>query len=67
MQWNSYMKEIIFLVNNLPEGGYETQALTAPIFTEADTLEELWLMIKDAVDCHFEEDERPQTIQLHPI
>ena len=48
------MKEIIFLVKNSPQSGYEAHAVTASIFTEADTLDELWLMVKDAVDCHFE-------------
>ncbi|MCB0097713.1 MAG: hypothetical protein KDE46_18405 [Caldilineaceae bacterium] len=61
------MKEIIFLVKNSPQSGYEAHAVTASIFTEADTLDELWLMVKDAVDCHFEEHKRPHIIQLQPI
>ena len=61
------MNEIIFLVQDAPEGGYEAKALTAPIFTEADTMEELRSMIRDAVACHFAEEERPQIIRLHKI
>jgi hypothetical protein len=57
--------EIIFLVQESPEGGYEARALSESIFTEADTIEELRVMIKDAVLCHFEEDERPSIIRLH--
>jgi len=34
-------KEIIFLVEEAPEGGYEARALGHSIFTEADTFEEL--------------------------
>ena len=59
------MNEIIFVVTDSPEGGYETRALEHSIFTEADTLEELREMIRDAVNCHFDEDERPGVIRLH--
>ena len=57
--------EIIFAVEESAEGGYEAKALAAPIFTEADSLEELRSMVKDAVECHFEEGERPKVIRLH--
>lgn len=59
--------EIIFTVQESPEGGYEAQALSVPIFTEADTLEELRSMVRDAVECHFEEGERPKVIRLHLV
>lgn len=59
------MSEIIFLVEDSPEGGYEARALTASIYTEADTVDELRCMIKDAVECHFGTHERPQIIRLH--
>lgn len=52
--------EIIFAIEESAEGGYEAKALSAPIFTEADSLEELRAMVKDAVECHFEERERPK-------
>lgn len=57
--------EIVFLVHESNEGGYEARALNASIFTEADTLEELRAMIKDAVACHFDEHSRPSMIRLH--
>ncbi|MBL7119179.1 MAG: 2-oxoisovalerate dehydrogenase [Dehalococcoidia bacterium] len=60
-------KEIIFLVEESPEGGYEARALGHSIFTEAKTLEELRGMTKDAVRCHFEEQELPQLIRLHLV
>lgn len=60
-------KEVIFVVEESPEGGYEARALGHSIFTEADTLEELKKMARDAVRCHFEEDERPTIIRLHLV
>ena len=57
--------EIIFAVEESAEGGYEAKALSAPIFTGADSLEELRSMVKDAVECHFEDGERPRVIRLH--
>lgn len=57
--------EIIFAVQESPEGGFEARALSAPIFTEADTLDELRSMVRDAVECHFDEEERPSVIHLH--
>lgn len=58
-------KEIIFMVEESAEGGYEARALGHPIFTEAETFEELKKMAQDAVRCHFEEPERPAVIRLH--
>ncbi len=59
------MTEIIFLVEEAPEGGYAARALSASIFTEADTLIELREEVRDAVRCHFEEADRPKLIRLH--
>lgn len=61
------MKEIIFLVEEDPEGGYTAQALGYSIYTEADTWEELRLAAQDAVLCHFEEDARPSLLRLHVV
>ena len=47
-------KEIIFLVKDALEGGYVAQALGYSIFTEADTWDELKLLVRDAVQCHFD-------------
>ena len=51
--------EIIFAVEDSPEGGYEARALGHSIFTQADTLEELKRMVQDAVRCHFDGDAKP--------
>jgi hypothetical protein len=59
--------EIIFSVKESPEGGYEANALGYSIYTEADTMEELREMVKDAVRCHFDGDDRPSVIRLHMV
>ena len=59
--------EIIFLVEESPEGGYEAKALGWSIYTLAETMEELRAMVQDAVRCHFEDDDRPRMIRLHLV
>jgi hypothetical protein len=60
-------KEIIFVVEESAEGGYEAKALGHSIYTEAEDLEELKEAVKDAVRCHFEEEEMPHVIRLHLV
>jgi hypothetical protein len=59
--------EIIFIVEESPEGGYEARSLNHAIFTQADTLEELKEMVHDAVSCHFTTEDRPHLIRLHLV
>jgi dephospho-CoA kinase len=59
------MDELIFLIEDAPEGGYTARALGAAIFTEADDLESLREMVRDAVRCHFDEGQGPKVIRLH--
>ncbi len=59
------MGELIFVVEEAPEGGYTARALNAPIFTEADTLVDLPDQVRDAVRCHFDEGQAPKVIRLH--
>ncbi len=61
------MKELIFLVEESLDGGYEARALGSPIYTEAENLEDLKKEIRDAVQCHFEGEEMPRIIRLHFI
>jgi len=62
------LKEIIFLVEEDLEGGYNAKALGYSIFTEGETLEELKENIKDAIKCHFDnEEEIPNIIRLHIV
>jgi hypothetical protein len=57
--------EVIFTVEESPEGGYSARALGYSIFTEAETLAELKDMTRDAVQCHFEDVDRSRLIRLH--
>lgn len=59
--------EIIFLVEEAPEGGYIARALGHSIFTEADTWELLKKAAQDAVRCHFEKDQMPSVLRLHVV
>lgn len=59
------MNEIIFLVEDAPEGGMMARALGVSIYTDAETLEDLHCKVREAVDCHFEPKNKPQIIRLH--
>lgn len=62
------MEEVIFLVEESPEGGFVAKGLGVSIFTQADTLDELRTAVKDAVHCHFDDEEkRPKLIRLHVV
>jgi len=61
------LKEIVFLIEDSAEGGYEAHALGHSIFTEAESLDEIKEMIRDAVRCHFEESDTPQVVRLHYV
>ena len=59
------MDELIFLVQEAPEGGFTARALGESICTEADDLDGLREMVRDAVRCHFDEGRGPRVIRLH--
>jgi len=59
------MNELIFLVEEAPEGGYTARALGESIFTEADDLATLETNVRDAVQCHFDDADRPQIVRLY--
>ncbi|MCX6999245.1 MAG: 2-oxoisovalerate dehydrogenase E1 subunit beta [Candidatus Sumerlaeota bacterium] len=62
------MIEIVFLVEEDPEGGYTARAVGESIFTQDDDLPSLREKIKDAVTCHFPDSEkRPRIIRLHEV
>jgi len=60
-------KEIIFVIEEADEGGYFARALGYSIFTQAETLDDLREMVREAVNLHFDETERPPVIRLHRI
>jgi len=57
-------EEIIFLVEEFSEGGFEARALGFSIFTEAESISELKQAIRDAVECHFSAKLRPPTLLI---
>jgi len=61
------MSEVIFIVEEAPEGGFTARALGIPIFTEADSVAELHVQVRDAVRCHFDAADMPKVIRLHFI
>ena len=60
------MREIIFEVLEEPTGGYTASALGLGIHTQGDTVEDLKIQLRDAVECYFDESaERPSVVRLH--
>ena len=60
------MNEIVFVVEEDPEGGYTARALGESIFTEGDTEDDLKTNIMDALRCHYDDESSiPRVIRLH--
>ncbi|MCL2047889.1 MAG: hypothetical protein FWG87_04085 [Defluviitaleaceae bacterium] len=59
------VKEIIFTVSESLDGGYEASAVGHSIYTQCDEYSELNTTLRDAVRCHFDEEERPSLIRIH--
>jgi len=64
---SSTATEILFTVDESPDGGFTAQAVGEAIFTEADSIEELREKVREAVCCHFDEGEAPRLIRLHIV
>jgi hypothetical protein len=62
------MTEIVFLVEEEPEGGYMARALGESIFTQADDMVTLRQQVLDAVRCHFPNAAgRPKLVRLQQL
>ena len=61
------MSEIIFVVEEAPEGGLIARAVGASIFTQAASMPELHDRVRDAVRCHFDPGSLPKLIRLHYV
>ncbi len=59
--------EIIFAVTEMSDGIFEARALGYSIFTEGESWDDLKFMVKDAVLCHFDDDEMPTVIRHHLV
>ncbi|MGC8639650.1 MAG: 2-oxoisovalerate dehydrogenase [Isosphaeraceae bacterium] len=64
---SNVITELIFIVEEAPEGGYTARALGASIFTEADDWQELQAKLREAVSCHYGEKSSPKPIRLHYV
>lgn len=60
------MEEIIFMVEESPEGGYIAKGLGVSIYTQADNIEALKEAVRDAVHCHYDDDKK-RIIRLHIV
>lgn len=61
----SLMTELLFLVEEAPEGGFTARAVGESIFTQADSEAELQDRVRDSVRCHFDEGKAPTLVRLH--
>lgn len=56
--------KICFVAEEMPEGGFIARAVGADIHTQAVDLPELRAQVRDAVRCHFSDEQTPRTIYL---
>jgi len=62
------MKEIIFIIEEDIEGGFNAYALGVSIFTQGESIAEVKENIKNAIKCHFKrEEDIPKIIRLHQV
>ena len=61
------MTEIIFIIEESKESGFEARSLDYSIYTEAKDMESLKEAVKDAVICHFGKENAPKLIRLHLV
>jgi hypothetical protein len=62
----SNQTEIIFIVEESLEGGFEAKALGTSIFTEGETMEELRNNIREAIHAHYETN-APKMVRMHYV
>ncbi len=60
------MEELIFMVEESPEGGYTARGVGVSIYTQGETLEALKAAVVDAVRCHYD-DEKRRIVRLHIV
>lgn len=56
--------EIVFLVEEAPDGGFTARALGHSIVTEADDAAQLHVSVRDAVRTHFDGGSCPRFIRI---
>ena len=63
----SDMSDIVFEIIEEEDGGYTAECLTEPIFTQADSWEQLRKEVRDAVSAYFFDRPMPTQIRLHLV
>lgn len=61
------INEVIFEVREASEGGYDARAPGHSIFTQGDDWEDLKVMAREAVLCHFVDEHAPRVVRLHLV
>ena len=58
---------MVFEISEADGGGYDARAVGHSIFTQGHNWSDLKAMVKDALLCHFDEDELPAAIRLRLV
>lgn len=61
------MPELVFEVTQESDGGFCAECLTADIFTQGDTWEQLRENVREAVRAFFFDSQVPEQIRLHQV
>ena len=61
------MNEIVFEITVTFDGVYDARAVGHSIFTQGSDWPDLKEMVRDAVLCHFDEEELPAAIRLRLV
>jgi hypothetical protein len=61
------INEIIFTVKESYDNGYEAKAVGHSIYTQCDDYDDLSETLRDAVKCHFDDEEMPSLIRIYLV
>ena len=61
------MADIVFEVTEEHDGGFTAECLTDPIFTQADSWEQLRCEVRDAVSAYYFDGPKPLQIRLQLV
>ena len=60
--------ELLFIVEDDPDGGFSAREMRHGIFVQGETIDEIKQAVRDAVDCHFDDGAiRPSVIRVHCV
>ncbi len=61
------MNELVFEITQEADGGFVAECLTAAIFTEAESRDDLRRNVREAVEAFFVDMERPRNVRLYLV